>query len=106
MPYHVVTTCQQFNPIVQKIWSSVNTTCQQLVNSQLCLQFLRFYWCVCIVYFQVLGKDIYPQLKETKLTTLDHIYADNIQAGRNKYNTLKRIRMGNTKQRVDQFECM
>lgn len=57
-------------------------------------------------YLDILGKDIYPQLKETKLTTMDHIYAANVQAGRNKYKTLKRIRMGNTKQRVDQFECM
>ena len=86
MPYHAV--YQFINSLTQLLkqlgTSIANTTCQQLVNRQLCLQFLRFYSCTCIVYFQVLGKDIYPQLKETKLTTLDHIYAANIQAGRNK----------------------
>lgn len=46
-------------------------------------------------------------LKDTNETTaLDMIHADNVKHGRDKYKTLKQIRRGNTKQRVDQFECM
>lgn len=34
------------------------------------------------------------------------IHADNVKAGRDKYKTLRQIRSGNTKQRIDEFECM
>lgn len=43
---------------------------------------------------------------ETKKTQNDIIHADNVRAGRDKYKTLKQIRSGNTKQRIDEFECM
>merc|ERR1719495_1500253 len=39
-------------------------------------------------------------------TTEDILHAENMKAGRDKYKTLKQIRSGNTKQRVDEFECM
>ncbi|KAK3749558.1 hypothetical protein QZH41_019699 [Actinostola sp. cb2023] len=35
---------------------------------------------------------------------LDSLHAENMKQGRDKYKTLKQIRQGNTRQRVDQFE--
>uniref|UniRef100_A0AAX7VK77 FERM domain-containing protein n=1 Tax=Astatotilapia calliptera TaxID=8154 RepID=A0AAX7VK77_ASTCA len=43
---------------------------------------------------------------ESKKTANDIIHADNMRAGRDKYKTLRQIRSGNTKQRIDEFECM
>uniref|UniRef100_A0A8C1EEQ7 Moesin a n=1 Tax=Cyprinus carpio carpio TaxID=630221 RepID=A0A8C1EEQ7_CYPCA len=43
---------------------------------------------------------------ETKKTQNDIIHAENVRAGRDKYKTLRQIRSGNTKQRIDEFECM
>ncbi|MEQ2200310.1 hypothetical protein XENOCAPTIV_027305, partial [Xenoophorus captivus] len=36
----------------------------------------------------------------------DLLHAENVRAGRNKYKTLRQIRLGNTKQRVDEFEAL
>uniref|UniRef100_A0A8C6WS65 Moesin b n=1 Tax=Neogobius melanostomus TaxID=47308 RepID=A0A8C6WS65_9GOBI len=41
-----------------------------------------------------------------KKTPLDLIHAENVKAGRDKYKTLRQIRQGNTKQRIDEFESM
>uniref|UniRef100_A0A673A0I6 Moesin-like n=1 Tax=Sphaeramia orbicularis TaxID=375764 RepID=A0A673A0I6_9TELE len=43
---------------------------------------------------------------ENKKTVNDIIHAENMKAGRDKYKTLRQIRSGNTKQRIDEFECM
>ncbi len=43
---------------------------------------------------------------DTKLTRIDILHGENVRAGRDKYKTLRQIRMGNTKQRVDEFEMM
>jgi len=43
---------------------------------------------------------------ENMKTQNDLIHADNVRAGRDKYKTLRQIRSGNTKQRIDEFECM
>ncbi|XP_076024357.1 moesin a [Genypterus blacodes] len=43
---------------------------------------------------------------EEKKTVNDIIHAENVRAGRDKYKTLRQIRSGNTKQRIDEFECM
>ncbi|MFT7802652.1 moesin-like isoform X2 [Arapaima gigas] len=43
---------------------------------------------------------------ETKKTENDIIHAENVRAGRDKYKTLRQIRQGNTKQRIDEFESM
>ena len=42
--------------------------------------------------------------EKTKETTNDKLHQANIKAGRDKYKTLKQIRKGNTKQRIDEFE--
>ncbi|XP_071801059.1 radixin-like [Asterias amurensis] len=50
------------------------------------------------------------ELKETQdskfQTDNDKLHQENVKAGRDKYKTLKQIRLGNTKQRVDEFENM
>ncbi|OXB62649.1 hypothetical protein ASZ78_006468 [Callipepla squamata] len=43
---------------------------------------------------------------ETKKTANDMIHAENMRLGRDKYKTLRQIRQGNTKQRIDEFESM
>jgi len=46
-------------------------------------------------------------LKDTNASTvMDMIHAENVKQGRDKYKTLKQIRKGNTKHRVDQFEAL
>lgn len=49
-----------------------------------------------------MGRKIDP----AKQTPEDIINQDNIAQGRDKYKTLKQIRLGNTKKRIDEFESM
>ncbi|XP_022655851.1 moesin/ezrin/radixin homolog 1-like isoform X2 [Varroa jacobsoni] len=44
--------------------------------------------------------------EDSKLTQEDLLHQDNRKKGRDKYKTLREIRKGNTKRRVDQFENM
>ncbi|CAN9507817.1 unnamed protein product [Ophioblennius macclurei] len=43
---------------------------------------------------------------ESKRNELDFLHANNVMQGRDKYKTLKQIRQGNTKQRIDEFEAL
>ena len=56
--------------------------------------------------FQALSSELANARDETKKTVNDMIHAENMKAGRDKYKTLRQIRSGNTKQRIDEFECM
>jgi len=51
-----------------------------------------------------LSAELAQSKTETGETKLDQLHADNMKQGRDKYKTLKQIRQGNTRQRVDQFE--
>jgi len=42
----------------------------------------------------------------SKQTQLDILHQENVKEGRDKYKTLRQIRQGNTKTRVEQFENM
>ena len=53
---------------------------------------------------QALKNDL--EVEKTKSTATDLLHEENRRQGRDKYKTLKQIRSGNTKQRVDEFECM
>ncbi|EFA13321.2 Moesin/ezrin/radixin homolog 1-like Protein [Tribolium castaneum] len=53
-----------------------------------------------------LKKDLAQSRDETKETAMDKIHRENVRQGRDKYKTLREIRKGNTKRRVDQFENM
>ncbi|KAM3932281.1 ezrin [Leptodactylus fuscus] len=43
---------------------------------------------------------------ESKKTHNDMLHTQNVREGRDKYRTLRQIRQGNTKQRIDEFEAM
>lgn len=47
-----------------------------------------------------IAKDPYKQTRE------DEIHKENVKEGRDKYITLRHIRQGNTKKRVDEFESL
>lgn len=55
---------------------------------------------------QTLTKELAQARDESKKTQNDLLHCDNVKAGRDKYKTLKQIRQGNTKQRIDEFEAM
>lgn len=62
------------------------------------------------VFFSFFSKALTSELAqardETKKTRNDMLHAENMKAGRDKYKTLRQIRQGNTKQRIDEFESM
>ncbi|XP_059919558.1 moesin-like isoform X3 [Gadus macrocephalus] len=53
-----------------------------------------------------LSTELACAVDESKKTPNDLIHAANVKAGRDKYKTLRQIRQGNTKQRIDEFESM
>merc|ERR1711962_490509 len=53
-----------------------------------------------------LGEDLAHIRDDQALTTMDKIHKENVKQGRDKYKTLREVRKGNTKRRVDQFENM
>jgi radixin len=56
--------------------------------------------------FQRLSAELATAKEQTRVTRNDIIHMQNVAHGRDKYKTLKLIRQGNTKQRVDVFEAM
>lgn len=55
---------------------------------------------------KALSADLEATKVETQQTRYDILHRQNVSQGRDKYKTLKQIRQGNTKQRVDIFESM
>jgi len=53
-----------------------------------------------------LKEDLSHTRDEAGETTMDRIHKENVKQGRDKYKTLREVRKGNTKRRVDQFENM
>lgn len=55
---------------------------------------------------QSLSAELSATKDESKVTRNDVLHKQNAASGRTKYQTLKQIRQGNTKSRVDLFEAM
>lgn len=55
---------------------------------------------------QTLSNELSQARDENKRTHNDIIHNENTRQGRDKYKTLRQIRQGNTKQRIDEFEAM
>jgi len=55
---------------------------------------------------QMLSEELAENKDDTKVTKNDILHQENVRQGRDKYKTLREIRKGNTKRRVDQFENM
>ncbi|XP_067845249.1 ezrin b [Heptranchias perlo] len=54
----------------------------------------------------LLSTELAQARDESKKTSNDIIHLENVRKGQDKYKTLRQIRRGNTKQRVDEFESM
>ena len=54
----------------------------------------------------MLKADLSQERLQDNATKNDELHAENVRQGRDKYKTLKQIRQGNTKRRVDEFESM
>ncbi|XP_054469209.1 ezrin a [Anoplopoma fimbria] len=53
-----------------------------------------------------LSSELAEARDDNKKTPNDLLHAENVRVGRDKYKTLRQIRMGNTKQRIDEFESL
>ncbi|VDK86859.1 unnamed protein product [Dibothriocephalus latus] len=53
-----------------------------------------------------LKEDLSSARDQSRMRDIDHRHEHNVREGNDKYKTLRQIRQGNTKMRVDQFEAM
>ena len=61
---------------------------------------------VYVHLLQSLTSELAATRDDSKSTRMDLLHAENVKQGRDKYKTLRQIRQGNTKTRVEHFENM
>ncbi len=61
---------------------------------------------ITLLTFEALTADLEAVKDEQQMTSYDVLHMENKRAGRDKYKTLRQIRGGNTKRRIDQYENM
>jgi hypothetical protein len=61
---------------------------------------------LCSILLQALKDELGSVQNSNKVTDNDRLHQQNVASGRDKYKTLKMIRQGNTKKRIDEFESM
>jgi len=64
------------------------------------------WWVLNAVRPQALSAELAESRDDNKKTQNDVLHAQNVREGRDKYKTLRQIRLGNTKQRIDEFEAL
>jgi len=67
--------------------------------------FNRYLW-FHFLLLQALKDELGSVQNSSKVTDNDRLHQQNVASGRDKYKTLKMIRQGNTKKRIDEFESM
>ena len=67
------------------------------------LIYVTYFVYTCV---QALTKDLASIRMDSRQTRDDIIHAENVRKGVDKYKTLRQIRLGNTKTRVEMFENM
>lgn len=77
----------------------------ELYKQQCCLLSTHFTRCPLLCP-QTLTSELAQMRDESKNTQNDILHSENVRAGRDKYKTLRQIRQGNTKQRIDEFEAL
>lgn len=82
----------------------LNAAESKIVNSD--VMFLSSLLFLSLSSVQALSSELAEARDDTKKTQNDMLHAENVRAGRDKYKTLRQIRQGNTKQRIDEFESM
>ena len=55
---------------------------------------------------QELGKELDEKKTEVNETDATKVFRENLRSGADKYKTLREVRKGNTKRRIDNFENM
>ncbi len=70
------------------------------------IDFFHIYTLFALLLLQALKDELGSVQNSNKVTDNDRLHQQNVASGRDKYKTLKMIRQGNTKKRIDEFESM
>ncbi len=70
------------------------------------LFYFHIYTHFALLLLQALKDELGSVQNSNKVTDNDRLHQQNVASGRDKYKTLKMIRQGNTKKRIDEFESM
>lgn len=98
--------CVDSPEITSSLINMIKFRCKTYIITVLLIPFCVFRFALSDAPSQALKMDLAQSRDDTKETANDKIHRENVRQGRDKYKTLREIRKGNTKRRVDQFENM